>query len=403
MLSQQMMLLISGLTALIGLASLIRSRFRLADSRLRYRAVGLALFFPGALAFLYLSGSRIIAQPEVLGVVGIAVSYFVGIYGKWLDPIAKFKPVVGIVIPSRVPFHAEIRTGIEQKINDGNFMKFDEADKADAPVDDIRSFPGLLSKTLEKHPDYLIIWPPGPTAACSYDVMNALEQMSKKGGKVVFLQNAPQGDKRASDFFVIKHDVIEGAKVLYKRVVDEYKERDVKYVVFLGPTWSGPGPDGNAAKRQVFTKNLDREFIQLNNWSSDEAKEKVQNICRATDRHLVIVCANDDMAVSLSHWVYGDPGIDESTIDIVGYDGTQAAYAAIAEPCNPMKYTLAIRPLEYGRLAGDLVHDLFKLRPKLPRDKSDKSKNMIKKIPVDETCIADVHSVRKTTYWHGLS
>jgi DNA-binding LacI/PurR family transcriptional regulator len=293
---------------------------------------------------------------DSLSLAGLAVSLLFGLGARTLD-LRGIRMRLGIVIPSRAPFHKELRAGLREGLASIRAEIYDDYLIHSEAKENLSEFLPSLSRTLAWRPDYLVICSPSPSLFSDETVMRELASFHRRGGGIVFIDNPPGAAEaaRIGEFGFVRADVECAAKVLSEYVAANAKDHDTVLVL------NGP-PSSEPAER--YRKELEARlphaliaFGDINGWTERAA-------CRALKKHLeqgqhprFVLCGNDVMGFGAVRALRESqpPSGGQWTTEVLGYNGIARALFAISEEMNPFSATVCLPPGTYGQQIAEMV------------------------------------------------
>ncbi|MEO7622185.1 MAG: sugar ABC transporter substrate-binding protein [Gallionella sp.] len=294
-----------------------------------------------------------------LGVISAAITFFLGYGSKFIMRITG-RPLIAIVIPSRSVFFSDVRRGLHESLVTISHELYDEFNTSLSPGEDLPSFTRYLRHTLEKRPDFVIIAAPTTIALSDHEVATLIDNHLQRGGMLFTIENrllSPKNECYARRLISVQSDSTSGAALLAK-FANRIVTQDSTVVIIAGPADSHPAK----VRKELFAKELPMariHVIDVANWSPAAARRLASNSLAEIKKIDLIVCGNDEMALSVSRLVQ-ELKLPHSPV-VLGYDGISRALYAIAELSNPLIATIRIPPSEYGEKIGTRIKLLCKL------------------------------------------
>lgn len=305
--------------------------------------------------------SNIISKAsDWLGVISAAIAFSLGFGSRAVMRFAG-RPLVAIVIPSRAAFFCDVRRGLHDSLATIPHELYDEFDSILSSGEDLSSFTHLLRNTLEKRPDFVILAAPTTIALCDQEVVSLINNHLHRGGILFTIENqppAPNNESYARRLIVVRSDSYRGAELLAKSA-NRIVTQDSTVLIIAGPADSHPAK----VRKELLSKELPMAHIHvldMANWSSTAAKSLASSSLAEFKNIDLIVCGNDEMALSVSRLVQ-ELKLPHSPV-VFGYDGISRALYAISELSNPLIATIRIPPHEYGERIGMRIKHLCELR-----------------------------------------
>lgn len=289
---------------------------------------------------------------DALSMAGLAVSVVFGFGARSLER-ATSRPRIGLVIPSRVAFHVELRNGFAQSIGGIRADVYDDYLKSNHALENLADFLPSLRRTLAWRPDYLVLASPSGDLLSAEPIADQLLALTKRGGGVVFVDNVPDaalmaklGDRVGS----VTSDVRQGALLIADFLRRSTSKRD-KVLVIAGPPTSAPAE----IRRSVFQTELPGVEIIVENsggWTAETAKSAAARHLRNGGHPKFIVAGNDVMAFGV---IKALREAKTQGVGVIGYDGIPRALYAIADPDNPFSATVRTPPSAYGNEIAAMI------------------------------------------------
>jgi ABC-type sugar transport system substrate-binding protein len=275
---------------------------------------------------------------------------------------------IGVVIPSRVPFHSELRAGFSEAMAATHFEVHDDYLITERAIENLAEFLPALRRTLSWRPDYLVICSPSGPLVSSPQMMALLTSFTRKGGGIVFIDNEPANDVRkrlGRRSGYVTSDVTTGARIIADYVQAQIKPDD-RILVLCGPPSSAPAE----LRRATFAAVLPRATLVIadpGGWTSEAAYQGTLAHCADGTPFGFVICGNDTMAmgtVRALRELGRRPGCAHfRQTKVIGYDGISRALYAIAESENQFAATIRTPPSAYGHeIAAMIVTDSNLLR-----------------------------------------
>jgi ABC-type sugar transport system substrate-binding protein len=261
---------------------------------------------------------------------------------------------VGFVMNKVLRFHNEIMHGtifeFEKHRIYPEVQEFSFADK--------NSYHLSLRNALRSEIECIIVVPP-----CENTDITELNELIEQKRCVVFMENPPLNisNNKSNSYITIESDSEAGAQYLATYVSRRLKSKD-KSVLLL----NGPNESKNAKQRKkIFENTLQEhivESITLDSWAVEDAIPALEKLISENENANIpefIVCCNDVVGLGVCQWLQKRIRATEQYPRVVGYDGILKAIIAIADDENPFEATIAIPPSGYGRMAAQIIIDLF--------------------------------------------
>lgn len=284
---------------------------------------------------------------DLFGLVTMILSATFAVGGAFLDKILQ-KVRVGVVIPSRMPFHMALRRGLADGLSGLRIDVDDEFLDAHRAAEDLTQFSDCLYNTLSRRPDYLIIGSPSCEVLDAPEIEKSLKKFMGRGGKIFFIENYPSWleDRHSKKAAIVSSDSESGATVI-SRYINSIWDKASRIGFIAGPDGSIP----SKSRIKKFQEELEiPEDLLLQphqaSFSQSAAFECAQDMMKLENSPSIIICANDHMALGVVRAI-SDLGLSKSVL-VVGYDGIPLALQAIATLENSFAATIRIPPSQYG-------------------------------------------------------
>jgi len=225
-------------------------------------------------------------------------------------------------------------------------------------VENLATFVTCLRNTLDTKPDYLVIACPSFEVLGNDEIMTGLRTFQRRGGQLIFIDNAPSGDLSAQlrRFGLVRADVERVAELVCDWIVGRVPQACI--FVVSGPKTSDPALRYKRILESRFPgENL--AIIDTHGWSEAAAQLAVEGLSNSAVPDF-IVCGNDVMAFGAVRAIRSNAVANEKWNEcrVVGYNGISRALFAIAERDNPFVATVCIPPSTYGReIAAMILRD----------------------------------------------
>lgn len=296
---------------------------------------------------------------DALSVAGLFLSLVFGIGARVLDRLT-MRARIGVVIPSRVSFHTELRIGLREGLTSVRADVYDDYLTRSQGRENLGEFVPALRRTLAWRPDYVAICSPSVALASNEAVLQLLAAFCARGGGIVFIDNEPTEEARTalgSHYGFVHADVESAARILADYVQNCMRPED-KILVLSGPPSSEPAE----RYRRVLEERCAAGSIAVgdpNGWTERATYDALR-------RHLAkgliprfVLCGNDVMAFGAVRAVRDTQvfGNGSWPIEVLGYDGIARSLFAIAEVGNPLAATVLIPPGAYGHEIAAMIID----------------------------------------------
>jgi ABC-type sugar transport system substrate-binding protein len=269
---------------------------------------------------------------------------------------------IGIVIPSRVPFHSELRAGLAEALQGVRLHTYDDYLVTNRAMENLADFVPALRRTLRWRPDYLVVCSPSPTLVSGAQVADLLIDHSRRGGGVIFIDNPseePVLARMGKRYGSVTSDFNTGARILAEFVGSQL-DPDDEVLILAGPTSATPA----IVRREVFEQQFPNAHIQVadtGGWTDESTYRIALKRLNRGQRPRFIVCGNDVMALGAVRAIRDATRTQKwwrSPIEteVVGYDGIAKALFAIAETTNPLCATIRTPPSAYGHEIAAMIY-----------------------------------------------
>lgn len=324
------------------------------------RASLVLLLIAGPLTFVFTALALSVTYSAALNVLGIALTLVLAVIGTRLETAWR-GVIVGVVMPSRVPFFTEVRRGLADSLSGLPATIVDEYDSSSRALEDLTDFMPTLRRVMKQRPDFLLLACPTATAASSAECVSLLTQFAKRGGAAFFIENGPASGRlvgsAAKRTFTIESDSNRGAEVLADYLSNAYRDHNV--VILAGPAGSHPAVLRSRLSSERFPE-AKMQIADVAGWSMTGAAEAAMPYLQQDAGPLLFICGNDSMALGVAKAIQ-DMGRHDAVV--AGYDGVRQVLAAIAEVSNPIVATLRTPASSYGSEAGARMRDLLTRKP----------------------------------------
>lgn len=359
-----MPLVLAAVVACVAVATLTLSGLARGRRRIIARRFGVYAAIPSTTAVLVLLPLALhLSVSDGLSLAGLTLSLCFGIGAPVIERMT-LRLKIGIVIPSRMPFHSELRAGFRDRLAQRATVRPEIDDpyvSTHFALENLSEFLPALRSTIDAKPDYLVICSPAVALVSSEQVARLLTTFIRKGGGVVFIDNEPTQvvqERLRKRWGYITSDVVTGADILVGYVGRHLKDGE-NVVVLCGPSSSAP----SVLRREAFAKLLPKAAIKVadtGGWTEESAYAETKAMLREGQRPRFIVCGNDVMALgavrALQDWP-GRPSARNGESEVIGYDGIARALFAIAEPVIPFGATIRTPPSAYGQEIAAMILD----------------------------------------------
>jgi len=366
-------LLASAAIAVLSMISLALSTLARGRRRLLSQRISIYSALPSLTAVLVLLPLRLkLSFSDGLSLAGLIVSLLFGLGARAMDRMTS-RLRIGVVIPSRVPFHAELRQGLKEAMSAVRLDVYDDYLVTNRAVERLSEFLPALRRTLTWRPDYLAICSPSVPLVSSEQVLTLLMEFVRKGGGIVLIDNEPTEDVRAClgvRYGRVTSDVETGARIIAEYVKRHIKDTD-ELLVLCGP----PSSDPAELRRKILNETLPNATLMIadtGGWTEQSAYAVTVTSFQDGLRPRFIICGNDVMAFgairALRQIRKEQHAKTLPRCEVIGYDGIARALFAIAEEDNPFAATLSTPPAAYGHeIAAMILDDARRLPGKKSR------------------------------------
>lgn len=292
---------------------------------------------------------------DALSAAGLLVAI---VFGLWSDAfgVTKHGIKVGVVIPSRAPFHSELRSGLRKGLSGRPTQYFDDYLLRSEAPERLSEFMPCLRRVLAESPDYVIVACPSLNLANSESVAQLLRPFAQRGGGIIFIDNPPtelDSDIPPRRIGSVGTDITAGAELI-ARYIEQSGVSSKDVLVVGGARDSAPAQERQA----VLGAHLsDATFVDPVDGGWTEAFGY-----RATFEHLaaghscrVVVCGNDTMAFGACEAIRAGSELKAAQPNVIGFDGLRRALFAIAERDHPLAATILTPPSAYGEEAAAMI------------------------------------------------
>jgi ABC-type sugar transport system substrate-binding protein len=294
---------------------------------------------------------------DALSVAGLGLSLIFGLGSRTLD-VMELRLRIGVVIPSRVPFHTELRSGLREGLTSARVDVYDDYLATTRAKEDLAKFMPALRRTLQWRPDYLVVCSPSVSLVSEEGVQSLLRSFHRRGGGIVFIDNEPDEEARATlknRYGFVNADVESAAEVL-AAFVEANSEAGDEVLVLSGPPSSEPA----ARYRRVLQKRLPNASVTVgdpNGWTERATYTTLSKHLKAGHTPRFVLCGNDVMAFGAVRAVKEQQTAHDGRWDtqVLGYNGIARALFAIAEDGNPMAGTVCVPPAAYGEEIAAMI------------------------------------------------
>jgi ABC-type sugar transport system substrate-binding protein len=352
-------LLLAGGIAVLAVVALLVSRQARGRRRLLTQRVSIYTALPSVTAVLVLLPLQLqLSFADALSLAGLVLSLAFGMGARTLERMTS-RLRIGVVIPSRSPFHFELRQGLKAGLSSVRLDINDDYITTTQAAERLSEFVPSLRRTLDMAPDYLVIHSPSVQLVSTAQVIGLLRDFIRRGGGIVFIDNQPTTDARAK---LGKHhgrvisDVETGAKIIAEHV-QRNMNRDDEILVLAGPPGSAPA----IMRQKILEEALPGADIQVadtGGWTRESAYAAAMRCFRSGGHPRFIICGNDVMAAGAVRAIREHrrtvQSRDPILTEVIGYDGIARALFAIAED-SPLAATVCTPPSAYGHEIAAMI------------------------------------------------
>jgi ABC-type sugar transport system substrate-binding protein len=295
-----------------------------------------------------------LAFADALSSLGLVVGLFFGLFGSRIAA-SSGRVNVGIVIPSRVAFHRELRRALNDSLSGLPVVILDEYEDKKSVMEDLADFVPCLLRTYRAKPDYLVICAPRASQGNSADLVRVVRDLTRRGGAAFFIEGLPLAeltDRERRRTSTVTSDSQAGAEILAAHVARTSKPLD-EILVLAGPSDSAPA----RVRVDLLGSLLPNGHVMTGDsagWTRLAARQAVLDACAGGKRYNTIVAGNDTMAFGCVDALRSQ-GERGRKVRVFGYDGVLRALVAISEPMSPLVGTIRIPPSAYGDQIGYMI------------------------------------------------
>lgn len=313
---------------------------------------------------------------DALAILGIILALALPLAGTFLSRSA-LRVRVAVVIPSMVPFHVELRAGLQEGLLGIRVELVDDYKELQTTaLEALGEFEPGIRRMLRRRPDYLVACAPAVEHYLG-DLEPLLLRFTQAGGGLILIDNFPNPEQLArfgKRVGTVTSDVRGGVQALLGKVKRMQVKAD-RILVIAGPQYSQPAQIRQEALRQAFT-DTEVNVVDTDGWTRDSAREEMSKALVGDQPPDLVFCGNDWMALGAVEAIRearkSGPRRKKRTsvvarglrdTRVIGYDGITRALYAIAEPENPLLMTYLTPPAVYGHSIADMIrHDLASRR-----------------------------------------
>jgi ABC-type sugar transport system substrate-binding protein len=330
--------------SLVALARWWRGPRALLAARLAALSVTLSV-----VAVIYVGVRERIEGGTTIDLLGLLGSAF---WGFLASPFlrARRRMTVAIAIPSRKPFHRDLRVGLSHALQE---RRFDIRDYYDSGAEeDLTDFLPMLGRVSAQLPDAVVICAPSRALADHRDTIALCKKLVRRGGLVYFVESHPPLEhiECLPNVVLVRANSSAGSEIIAQYVARECGREGVAsdcVLVLAGPSHSLPAYERACKLKQQLPGATIYEGLQT--WESDEAYKVARSLLRER-RFSWIVCGNDSMANGVMR------ALKEARISgtrVVGFDGIYEMVVLIADVFSPATATIRLPPSAYGAVIGN--------------------------------------------------
>lgn len=352
-------LLLAAAIAAIAVIALLASRLARGRRRLLTQRTGIYLAVPSITALLVLFPLQLkLSFSDGLSFAGLVLSMVFGMGARAMDRMTS-RLRIGVVIPSRSPFHSELRQGLKEGLSSVRLDINDDYIATTQAPERLSEFVPSLRRALAKTPDYLVIHSPSVQLVSTAQVTGLLQEFIRRGGGIVFIDNEPTDKARAKlgkHYGRVMSDVETGAGIIASYVQLHVESGD-EILVLCGPPSSAPA----VMRQTILTEALPGAAIQVadsGGWTAESAYAATMQCFQKGGHPRFVICGNDVMASGSARAVREVRKTTESRdlirTEVIGYDGIARALFAIAED-SPLVATICTPPAAYGHEIAAMI------------------------------------------------
>lgn len=331
--------------------------------RLLLQRIGVYGAIPSLTAVLVLAPMRFhLTFSDGLSVAGLALTLLFAAGASFMNRM-KLRLRIGVVIPSRVPFHSELRAGLNEALRGERCDLYDDYLVTNRALENLADFLPALRRTLHWRPDYLVVCSPSVSLISSEQVAGLLTSFARRGGGIIFIDNPPADEicrQLKKRYGSVTSDVETGAKWIAQFVKTRLGPGE-SVLVLAGPSSSAPAE----VRRKMFEIAIPDATVEVADTGAWTAESTYQSLCQRLqrgERPRFVVCGNDVMAFgvvrALREFVTHNQQRGPLSVEVIGYDGIARALFAISEPSNPFCATIRTPPSAYGQeIAAMIIAD----------------------------------------------
>ena len=356
-------LVVALLTTALAVGLIAASQLLRGARRLFVQRVGVFAVVPASTAcFVLLPMYFHFSVSDGLSVAGMGLSLILAAGASLMTRLG-MRLRVGIVIPSRVAFHLELRMGLAEALQGIRLHTYDDYLVTNGAVENLSDFVPALRRTLRWRPDYLVVCSPSTSLVSAAQVAELLVNHTRRGGGVIFIDNSSDEDvliRMKRRFGSVTSDFHTGARLIAEFVGGQLGDGD-EVLILAGPSSSTPA----TMRREVFRELFPQAHIQVadtGGWTDESTYRITRKWLAAGRRPRFIVCGNDVMATGAVRAIReatksARPWRQPIRSEVVGYDGIARALFAISEPGNPLCATIRTPPSAYGHEIAAMIYD----------------------------------------------
>ena len=355
-------LVVSLVVGVMSIGLVVGSQFFRGARRLFFQRVGVFAAVPSVTACLVLLPMYFnISVSDGLSIAGIGLSLILAA-GAGLMSRLGMRLRIGIVIPSRVPFHSELRLGLAEALQGIRLHTYDDYLVTNGAIENLSDFVPALRRTLRWRPDYLVVCSPSSGLVSADQVARLLVRHARRGGGVIFIDNSSiEGvlARMKQRFGAVTSDFATGARLVTDFVGSQLKSGD-EVLILAGPESSTPA----TMRREVFEQRFPDAHIQVadtGGWTDESTYRITRKHLSSGRRPRFVVCGNDVMALGAVRAIRAEIADlrwweRDIRTEVIGYDGISRALFAISEPANPLCATIRTPPSAYGHEIAAMIY-----------------------------------------------
>jgi ABC-type sugar transport system substrate-binding protein len=316
-----------------AVAAIAASRRRRGPSRLALLRMGAFLGLPaGVVALVEAPLVFTFTLADGLALAGLVLA-LAGILGLTIEGKFLPRPRVGVAIPSRAPFHTEIRRGLAESLNGSRVDLYDDYLVSNTAVENLSDFLPTLRRTIARKPDFVVTCPPSTDLASGSEVLGLCREFVSRGGRLIYIDNPPDPeawDPAWGKFGAVTSDVGSGARIVADFVKSQCKGGE-RILLLAGPGGSEPGRRQRLALEAALP-NAHTVVADAGGWTSASSFRVTTRLLERYRAVRFIVCGNDVMAL-VERSRHGEgPGRGTRKLEKSASSATTASLG----PCSPL-------------------------------------------------------------------